>query len=259
MPTTTSSISRPRLNRGEVAHWPGCARWDLDYLSEVAGDTLVPVEHCVSEAWRTDADWPRVVMPLRAYCRLIREEPAAAARFYLAEVRVDETLPMLESDFSAPDCVGKPSIVTLFVGVDSFTPIHFHAITQAVLCQVLGSKTVVLVPPEATKRLPLMPVVSRRYNFARLPRMTADEVVELVRALGYEPEVARVEPGDTLEIPVHWGHMVEGPGPTISVTYFWHARASEWQRSVLARRSLVGWFADRSLVNPVMRWAQRWL
>lgn len=96
----------------------------------------------------------------------------------------------------------------------SFTDWHFHPQTEALMCQVIGAKDVLLYPPD-------------RYTWSKLSGFHAGgpSYVQRERFTSLRPYHARVEQGDILYIPINWWHAVwayeEGFGSTMTI--WWDA------------------------------------
>jgi hypothetical protein len=127
-----------------------------------------------------------------------------------------------------------------FFGRDTATPAHYHPYLHAFVTELVGTKQIVLYPPEATSSIGLYPVHSFEHNQAR---MLPDDLPAWTCML---------EPGDVLFIPVHWWHRIEGQGPTASVSCFYRAPLAHMSFPSPALRSL-GALALRE-PGTLLRW-----
>lgn len=240
---------RPLLIEGALDTWPALDRWNPGYLREKVGQTRVPVEFYPSGSYY--GNWVQAPMRLDRYIDMLTS-PGEAERCYMAQVPLLDLLPDLADDLSVPGCLsGAPELgLALFLGRDTVTALHYHSNEQALLCQVSGAKEVLLYPPEDHRFLDFHPWYSYRFNFSRVdfsdPPGGADSPLRRTRPLR-----CTVRAGEALYIPLYWGHLVEGPGTTSSVTFFWRPTAGRtWWPPAMRLRAAVGGAVRRRFVTP---------
>jgi hypothetical protein len=244
----------PVLVTGALEDWAAPERWTAEYLREVAGDVVAPVEFYPTGSYFDQ--WIRVDLRVRRYLDLISgPEPELC---YLAQVPLVDLFPMLASDIAMPELLRPvPSLgAALFVGRDSTTALHYHSTSQALLCGVTGAKRVTLYPPEDHRLLSYEHWYSYRFNFSRISFDPDGD--------GRRPEPGRAHPyrcevraGEALFIPLYWGHLVEGPGFTTSVTFFWDATVSGWHQPRLKAVTTVGRIVRRFVAAPATKLLER--
>lgn len=217
-----------------VPTWPAFGRWGLDDLEERLGSASIAVCANRNGAEHPDVDWrPHertiTVATLAQHLRdgdandlYVTTNNAALAREELAPLLADIRLP--ESHFGTAD----PRFMGLWIGRQTHTPMH-HDHANGVLCQVVGEKRVVLVPPDSLEMLEsARGVYNRRNTDAELAGI--EGVIDV-----------NLQPGEALFIPTGWWHRVDAAGFAMSVSVRKFAWANEfnWYRpgTALAGRS----------------------
>ncbi len=250
---------KPILIKDAVRHWPAITRWSLDHVADVAGARRVPVEFYPEGNYYTG--WLSFETTLKRYLELAVQaaDETPGPRYYLAEVRIDERLPELMQDIELPGFI-DPALLEysgLFLGRDTITGLHYHATDQALLCQIRGTKHLLLYPPQDFRHLYFEPWYSHRFNFSRIDfgRLDLARFPELRRAT---PLVCTLHPGDACFIPIHWGHVVEGEGTNASVTFFWRAQRRHWAAHPVSAHALAGHRFRAWVTRPLARRLSDW-
>ncbi|GAA3140723.1 TfuA-like protein [Nonomuraea roseoviolacea] len=240
---------RPVLVEGALDGWPALERWNPAYFRERTGRTRVPVEFYPSGSYY--GGWVQAPLRMDRYLDILTS-PGEAERCYLAQVPLLDLLPELADDLSVPGCLaGAPEMgLAMFLGRDTVTALHYHSSQQALLCQVSGAKEVLLFPPGDHRHLDHHPWYSYRFNFSRIDfsAVSAGPDSPLSRT---RPLRCTVRAGEALYIPLYWGHLVEGPGTTSSVTFFWKPTAGRpWWPPAMRLRAAVSGAVRRRFVSP---------
>lgn len=229
---------RPVVFTGAMKGWAACRRWTSTYLEAACGTRLVPVEYYPQG--NRCGQWSFLHMPLRRYLEL--SDSDAHRHYYLAEIPIAQVLPELLHEVECPRVIEPKRIKkeVVFIGRNTFTTLHYHRGTQALLGQVTGRKHVVLFPPRDTAFLYPERWYSLFTNFSRIDlegdvRQTARSYPLFSRARSLE---CTLEPGEMLFIPIQWWHAARGEGLSVSVTTFWRARLREWNFPVPGLRDL---------------------
>jgi jumonji domain-containing protein 7 len=229
---------RPVLIRKGVAGWGAVTRWGPEFFAETVGERTVPIEFYPSGSYYES--WLSFETQVSRYLELLRVRPVKE-RYYMAEVRIDRDLPELWPDIALPPFLDARRLIftALFFGFDTLSNLHYHATDQALLCQVVGRKTVTMYPPEDFRCLYFHPWYHQRFNFSRIRFDPVDQT--RFRNFGLtHGTTCTLEPGDALFIPMHWGHLVHGPGWNASVTFFWKPFLREWRLNRVALHARVG-------------------
>jgi hypothetical protein len=100
---------------------------------------------------------------------------------------------------------------------NSYSDWHFHPGADAMMCQILGTKDVLLLPPTQASWDQLVPVHTSQWKVYDVDVEKAPAYLEV------RPYHVVVEPGDGLFIPVNWWHAVQARpreyGITVPVTW----------------------------------------
>lgn len=222
--------NRPCVLRGAIAHWPAVAKWGQPgYLKQRSANVMMSA--------RTE--------PIAQYIHAAR----GAVREALLKRYEDTHHPILMHDFLdqaqseprqlvlgsvdlSPDSgIGPlhedlgdfPFLKTLsasrmypthraFIYRHSYTDWHYHATDEALMTQVVGTKEVLLLPPDQQTWNALWPVVCQTgylygVDQARFPAFGAIEPLRVI-----------VRPGDALYIPTYWWHAVASIDDCFGVT-----------------------------------------
>jgi hypothetical protein len=102
---------------------------------------------------------------------------------------------------------------------NSYSDWHFHPGTEALMCQVAGTKDVLLLPPTKDVWDRVVPVHVRRWKVYDVDE--SDNEFAAYREV--RPYHVVVEPGDGLFLPVNWWHAVQARprefGVTVPITW----------------------------------------
>ncbi|XP_039439333.1 bifunctional peptidase and arginyl-hydroxylase JMJD5 [Culex pipiens pallens] len=217
----------PALLEGIIEDWPALERWhDPNYLIAAAGERTVPVE--VGSQYSSD-DWSQRLVKFKDFiAQHLMEESAARNvdneqdRAYLAQHELFDQIPTLREDIRVPDYIGRtdtnPRIKAWLGPKGTVSPLHTDP-GHNLLCQVFGSKTIILAPPDSTPNL---------YPHEHFILNNTSQIVD-AKAIDYErfPRARDVRfrrlelrRGQVLYIPPGWWHYVESLAPSFSVS-FW--------------------------------------
>jgi hypothetical protein len=224
------SRMRPVLVRGAARHWPACRLWrSADHLRRRIGNPTVRVFTTpLAEYLRG----PAHVHPDLSTKDLQRQWPMSFDQFLTSTehpylmmryMALDGRTPLapLAADVGSFQFLGDVSLPRTFVRKrallyrNSYTDFHYHEIDETLMSQVVGTKEVVLVPPDAESFAVLTEIgdsAGHLYDIdvARFPR------IRNVRAYR-----AVVRPGDALYLPTFWWHAVESIPEEFGITVPW--------------------------------------
>ncbi len=211
---------RPAVLDGLVSAWPA-TRWTPESLGGRVGDLMVEVQtgRNADELYeRRKAAHRRTVR----FAEFLKHSLTASNDTYLTAYNSEGNRTFwasLQGDLGAIDAYlnhddehgsGFPWIG----GAATFTPLH-HDLTNNLLVQLVGEKSLILVPPSETANLfACEGVFSELIDLddpvrrARFPLANAVE--------GYRVDLS---PGDAIFIPVGWWHQVRSRSFSVSVTY----------------------------------------
>ncbi|MFP5265680.1 MAG: cupin-like domain-containing protein [Blastocatellia bacterium] len=232
--------NRPCLVKRAVAQWPAFHRWvDPEYVLSKIGD----VEIRASCSPRVEGFGLRPGSQDSIAAKTTRDRLLAAekVRQLLPRLRTpDDDVLFVELRPADPSvrCLGEdlaaagarfsflpdpPLPRFLYSGwavmfyKNSYSDWHFHPGTEAMMCQVLGTKDVLLLPPTHQSWSQIVPIHAEQWKVYD---------VDVAKAPAYRevrPYHVVVEPGDGLFLPVNWWHAVQGRpreyGITVPVTW----------------------------------------
>lgn len=194
-----------------VPRWPAFGRWSLDDLAGRVGESTIRVCTGRNAAKHPDVDWRALEQPMRVAEFVDALRASDANDLYVTTNNAAFTssgLRGLLDDINLPEpYFGEvdPRFLGLWIGMRTRTPMH-HDHANGVLCQVVGRKRVVMVPPDCLEMLETARGVYNRRN--------EDEELE---SLPGRIELI-LEAGEALFIPTGWWHRVEAEGVSMSVS-----------------------------------------
>ncbi|XP_021707805.1 lysine-specific demethylase 8 isoform X1 [Aedes aegypti] len=213
----------PLLLRGIIDDWPAMQKWhDPNYLVGLAGERTVPVE---MGSQYSSEDWSQRLVKFKDFIvdnlNIDGSEKPNQNRAYLAQHELFDQIPELRKDIHVPDYIGgtdvNPRIKAWLGPKGTISPLHTDP-SHNLLCQVFGSKTIILASPEDTPNL----YPHEHFILANTSRVDMRNVdydqFPLVRAVRLRRLVLRR--GEVLYIPPGWWHYVESLAPSFSVS-FW--------------------------------------
>ena len=224
------NLSMPMLVTAAMESWPAFGRWDLDHIAERNGDRPISIEYYGAGGRFTPFTY--VTMPMYKYVRHVR---AGGEHTYYLVNELRESFPDLVDDVNVPEFINTPDIVsrtrqwTMFAGHETLTGMHYHQLDQAVLCQIHGTKRVLLYAPWQTKDVKPRPWY-KKSNYSTIEHTSSRDMWEAFASkAGCPPPIdLTLRAGQMLFIPIHWWHVAGGLGESISLTFFWRARLNEW-------------------------------
>lgn len=230
--------NRPVIMTGVADQWPAFEKWGPDYFKQVCGDKEVSVhfdERGDFQRWYTPTGRTDRTMTIAEFVDILTAEPADR-RYYMTEHDLSMISEELCKDVDGmPYSDGEPRI---FLGRDTCMPLHYHATTEAILCQLRGDKEVLLYSPAQFAKLYAHPWYSSAWMFSQIdgPQQVAQftgdtdhlnlqgEPSDGFPKFGSaEPTVIHLKAGEILLIPVHWWHLTTCPGFQFNVTFFWRS------------------------------------
>lgn len=230
---------KPAIITGMLDDWKALERWnDMDYIRKKVGHRKVPVMNLPEKyADVTYSDWAGMFrlsgiphmenLEVNEYLDLLASSDVKyKGQYYLGDVMLKKFLPELMEDIEDIPLLedfndGEDShhYRVLFFGQDSYTHTHMHITNQALLCQAVGVKKMLMFAPDQARNLHPYPMTTRENSpfvtqanmddpdFVKHPRMKKAKALEMV-----------VNAGEIAFIPTYWWHAVYSPGLSIGVT-----------------------------------------
>ncbi len=235
--------NHPVVITGVADQWPAFHKWGPDYFREVAGDAEVTVhydERGDFQRWYTPSGRDDRTLTLREFVDILTAEPPDR-RFYMTEHDLSLISQRLCEDVDGSRYAdGEPRI---FLGRNTCMPLHYHATTEAILCQLQGHKEILLYSPEQFPLLYAHPWQSNAWMFSQVDG--PQQIAQFTRDTDYlkldappsdgfpkfkkaVPTIVNLAPGEILLIPVQWWHLTTCEGFQFNVTFFWRSTARRY-------------------------------
>ncbi|XP_013117771.2 bifunctional peptidase and arginyl-hydroxylase JMJD5 isoform X1 [Stomoxys calcitrans] len=214
----------PALLLNTINHWPALDKWlNLNYILKLAGNRTVPIE--IGSNYATD-EWSQQLMKIKDFLKrqFPLEDVDPKDVEYLAQHELFEQIPQLKIDFTTPDyCslgehIENVDIKAWLGPKGTVSPMHYDP-KHNILCQVFGSKRIILASPQDTEYLyPHESEFLSNTSQINAAALNMDEYPLLSRAKFYH---LKLQPGDCLYLPPKWWHYVESESPSFSVSFWW--------------------------------------
>jgi len=127
---------KPVVMEGLINDWPAYSKWNLDYIKEIAGETIVPLYDGEPIHHKKKFNAPDTKMKMSNYIDLLKKEPTKLRIFLY---NIFKKIPELQNDFSFPDIGlrlfkrlpmlffgGKGSHTFMHYDIDLANIFHFH-------------------------------------------------------------------------------------------------------------------------------------
>ena len=186
--------------------WPARSKWDFDYLSDVAGDNIVPVYSSAKATGNQHQHAAAKNIKLKEYLELLNNGENDLRLFFY---NILTGAPALLKDFNYPEIGLKlfRRLPVLFAGGKAAkVQMHYDIdLADLLLCHFGGRKHVLLISPEQTKYLYKVP-----FSFSALHEIDlANPDFNRFPALKeINAQVAVLEHGDVLYIPSGFWHYI---------------------------------------------------
>lgn len=222
--------SQPAVLRDCMSQWSAMTKWNkTSYLIDVCRNRIIPIE--IGKNY-TNENWSQDLVKFEDFFRrqFLNDETSSGSKRieYLAQHNLFDQIPILKNDISTPEycCITNKTNndeidvdIKAWLGPEGTTsPMHIDE-KHNLLCQVFGSKRIILAAPEDSVNL---------YPFeGDMLKNTSQIDAEY---LDYEhfPLVKNVKffsftlyPGEMLYIPPKWWHFVRSLSKSFSVSFWW--------------------------------------
>ena len=181
-------LRKPVIITGVANQWRAFTEWSADYFKSVAGHMEV-ASHYREDAnfhkWYTDTSAREdKIMTFGELLDVMQGPAKEAHKYYMTEHALGLISPKLLEDLSVGSLIderplpGSCTGPTLFIGQDTCMPPHIHGTTEAFMCQLQGTKEVILHGPEQTAKLYALPWYSETIYFQQgrlVPRSRLEE------------------------------------------------------------------------------------
>lgn len=207
---------KPLVIEELTADWPAYHKWKLDYISEIAGDKIVPLYDDRPVSHKDGFNEAHAKMKMSDYINLLQKEPTNY-RIFLYNLMKE--VPVLREDFKWPDIGlklikqlpmlffgGKNAKVFIHYDIDYSNILHFH---------FHGEKQCILFDPKQTPYLYKVPhsLISREDIDYDNPDL--DKFPALKQAKGL---ICNLKHGEMLYMPEGYWHYMKYLTPGFSMS-----------------------------------------
>ncbi|MFD2551332.1 cupin-like domain-containing protein [Bizionia sediminis] len=199
-----------------IEDWPAYTKWNLDYMSKVAGTKTVPLYDDRPVDYKDGFNQPHAKMKMSAYINLLKKEPTKY-RIFLWNILKE--VPALQQDFTYPDfglrlIKGLPML--FFGGTNSHTFMHYDIdLANIFHFHFQGNKEIVLFNQQQNKYLYKVPhalITREDINFSD---PDFNKWPALQHASGYKTILKH---GEMLYIPEGYWHYMKYLTPGFSMS-----------------------------------------
>jgi hypothetical protein len=238
-----------------VNHWPALRLWqEAEYLrrklTDPAADAVVPVHntpyvqyplHTRPRYFYNEKGFASCVIPVSEFIRTVTSDENGYYELHGWPITPSSSLAPMLTDLGEFPFVQNPRPGRVspryraFIYRNSYTDWHFHPTDETLMCQLRGSKEVLLLPPDSRSYEILTEIVSQT------ERLYAVDTSQFPRYSELRPYRVIVEPGDALFIPTFWWHAVEPIGSRwgITVAYTWATPLYLFDPRMIAVRAIL--------------------
>lgn len=221
----------PVVLKGCLEGWPALEKWnDLNYLIEIAGYRLVPIE--IGKNY-TKENWSQKLMLFRDFLleQFNEKQSHSDGQIkYLAQHNLFDQIVELREDICVPDYCGlsdelreeedndEIDVKAWFGPKNTVSPMHYD-VKNNLLCQVVGQKKVILAAPEDTPNLyahenfmleNTSQIDCEAVDFVRFPLVKKCHFYEFI-----------LSEGEMVYIPPRWWHHIRSLSNSFSVSFWW--------------------------------------
>lgn len=160
--------------------------------------------------------------------------------------------PIPESMFpGTPDMITSPVTSKLLwvTPSSSLSPLHYD-LSEGILTQIHGTKTVLLLPPTREVYDAVDPFPQRHPSDRQSQLSVAMDGSGLPEPIKEQAMVFTINQGESLYIPYGWWHQVQAAGSSISVTWRWNPYLESLQTALLLSKQV---FTETNMPPEIFR------
>ncbi|OUR91675.1 cupin [Flavobacteriales bacterium 34_180_T64] len=199
-----------------IEEWPAYAKWNLDYIKEIAGNKIVPLYDDRPVDYNDGFNEPHASMKMKDYIDLLQNEPTKY-RIFLWNILKE--IPQLQEDFKFPDFglkLMKRMPLLFFGGEGSHTFMHYDIdLANIFHFHFEGKKLCILYDQKQNPFLYKIPhslITREDIDFAD-PDL--DKWPDLKNATGWTSELSH---GEVLYMPEGYWHYMKYLTPGFSMS-----------------------------------------
>lgn len=207
---------KPLVIERFIEDWPAFSKWNLDYMSEIAGEKMVPLYDNRPVVHEDGFNEPHAKMKMSEYIDLLKREPTKY-RIFLWNLLKE--IPELQKDISYPDFglkLMKSLPMLFFGGKDSYTFMHYDIdLANIFHFQFQGKKEVIMFDQfqnDFLYKIPHSVITREDINFAD---PDYEKWPALKKAKGYK---SCLEHGNILYMPEGYWHYMRYITPGFSMS-----------------------------------------
>lgn len=207
---------KPVVIENFIDHWPAYSKWNLDYISEMAGDKVVPLYDDRPVSSKTQFNQPHAEMKMRDYIDLLKSKPT---RYRIFLWNILKEVPALQKDFTYPDfglklLKGLPML--FFGGENSYTFMHYDIdLANIFHFHFNGRKEVILFDQKQNDYLYKVPHSLLTREDIDFSNPDLEKWPALAEAKGYK---THLEHGNVLYMPEGYWHYMRYITPGFSMS-----------------------------------------
>jgi len=129
--------NKPVILTGISNEWPAISKWTPSYLKSIGGKSIVDVRFVKNAEFQPTIKANRK-LPFSEFINLLLTE-SPDGRYSMEATPLRHISSRLLDDIDISAYVNQPK-PTVFLGRDTFTPLHYHTIANSLLCQIHGTK-----------------------------------------------------------------------------------------------------------------------
>lgn len=207
---------KPVIIENQIEDWPAFTKWDLAYMSKMAGDKIVPLYDDRPVDYKDGFNEPHATMKMNEYIDLLEREPT---RYRIFLWNILKEVPELQNDFSYPDFglkLLKSLPMLFFGGTDSYTFMHYDIdLANIFHFHFHGEKNVLLFDQSQNKYLYKVPhsLITREDIDFKNPDYTKWPALKFAK--GYQGKLSH---GQILYMPEGYWHYMHYLTPGFSMS-----------------------------------------
>lgn len=207
---------KPVVITNQIEDWPAFAKWNFDYIREMAGNQKVPLYDSRKTDYTKKVNEPDFTMTMSEYINILEKGPTDL-RIFLYNLLKD--VPSLKADMKWPNLglrLIKSLPLVFFGGENAKVFMHYDIDFPNIFhIHFAGKKQCVLIDPKETKymyRLPYSWICNEDIDFDN-PDFEKFPALKKVT-----PYITTLEHGDMLYMPEGWWHYMKYQTPGFSLS-----------------------------------------
>ncbi|RQO29667.1 hypothetical protein DBR32_15525 [Taibaiella sp. KBW10] len=235
-----ATIDQPAIFENILTDWPAIQKWNLKYLEEQWGNTMVTACHHKGGEHRFDRSKP-VNMYLTQLIENLSQDGALQKDYFLSQGLFVNDLEKAANDIATPGFFPKETLqaTALWLAAEG-TVTHLHWDSLPVLLGLVkGRKSVTLYDPAFHDSLYPIPDTEPKPNWSQVDFLRPDHLQnpDFFEVPSLEVEL---KAGELLYIPQYWWHHVTNLDLSIAVQFMLQGRPNPapWTQFYVNRQAI---------------------